>query len=98
MFIINPFVGSWREFHRAFSQAARNLPFHSLGIIHGGASYPQYESIISFLPEFYSDREGFISYNSFFNKINIDEVINSLNKDGFSLGINLPKEIVQEIF
>jgi hypothetical protein len=35
--------------------------------------------------------------DSVFETINIDKTINFLKKDGFSLGINLPQEVVQEI-
>lgn len=100
MFIIHPWVCSWREFNVAFSQAARNLQLHSLGIIHRGVSHPQYKSLSNSLPELESNQlnfEEFICPHSLFNKLNISDVVNSLNKNGFALGINLPQEIVLEI-
>lgn len=98
MFTIHPFVGFWREFHVAFSQAAKNLQRHSLGIPQAEVRYPQEKSVISSLAKFDSNREEFIGNHSLLEKININEIINYLNKDGCSLGINLHKEVAQEIW
>lgn len=98
MFIFKPFVGSWREFNLACSQAARNLQLHSLRIPQRKVIYPPDQSFNSSVAQFDFQSEKYINSSVIFKKINIIEIINFLNKDGFSLGINLPIEITQEIW
>lgn len=96
--MIHPWVGSWRDLNVACSQVARNLHSHSLGILYRGVRYPQCKSITSSLPELNLNLEEVISHHSLLNAINAFDVVKYLNKDGFYLGINLSKEIAQEIF
>lgn len=50
-----------------------------------------------FFDNFTKNRFSLIGINSIWKKLNANPLINQLKKDGFSLGINLPSNFVQEI-
>lgn len=56
--------------------------------------------IVSSIAVFFSKRPVFNKYNrnySIFEKLNVDDVVASLKKDGLYSGVNLPKALVEEI-
>ncbi len=99
MLVITPFIDSFREFHTKLSDYTKYLIVNPRSILKQEffefksdntdvtLSYQNYSAIINFS----------VNTSSVCKNTDIDEIIFYIKKDGFSLGINLPEELVRQI-
>jgi len=95
MLIINPLIGSWREFQTIVFDRAK---YSTLHLLTPSQANVEDRSPKSSLRSYCYPNNSLSKNPSLLDNIDIDKTLNSLKKDGFSLGINLPKTIVQKIW
>lgn len=100
MLVINELFDSVREFQTILSTSAKSLNLNPLTIFRRDVGQVKPESFIvdSSSPSYSGIKKINDERFSIFENTNVDETINFLKKDGFSLGINLPQDVVQEIW
>ncbi|MGC1395747.1 MAG: hypothetical protein WA828_15940 [Coleofasciculaceae cyanobacterium] len=97
MLIVNPLLETWREFQALLSERAKYSTFNLLKELPNNIT--QYRTVIN-KPKFLDYLPNYKLTNSSDSvlEVNLDTTLNSLKSDGFFLGMNLQKKLVQEIF
>ena len=99
MLVLNTFAESLRKFDMAVSKLSKILNPDTLETEQRAARIPNAKpgGIKSSSGNYFSVQEP--STNSYIiTTVDIPEILDSLKKDGFSLGINLPLELISEIW
>ncbi len=100
MLSINTFVDSWRDVQTTLPESVKNLTLNPLGFIKREFGKYQSENLIYStsakrhleIKTISSDQDCVLK------NVNIDETISSLKRDGFSLELNLPRHVTQQIW
>lgn len=95
MLIINPLIDSWREFQTVLFERVK---YPTLNPVTPTQLNIENSSSKSSLHSYSYPNQSISKHESIFDKIDLDKTLHSLKKDGFSVGINLQKKIVQEIW
>ena len=100
MLVINELLDSFREFQTILSASAKSMSLNSSSIFRRDVCQVKPESLIVdySAPSYSGTQELNNGHFSLFDNINVEQTINFLKKDGFFLGINLPQDVVQEIW
>ena len=93
--MINPLIGSWREFQTILLDRAK---YSTLNPLKPFQINVEDGSTKSSLGSYCYPNQSLSKNPSLLDNVDIDKTLNSLKEDGFSLGINLPKSIVQKIW
>jgi len=97
MLILNPLLDSWREFQALLSERAKYSTLNLLKALPNNITQSQ---TVTNKPK----SLGYLPANKLTNssdpvlEVNLDTALKSLKSDGFFLGTNLKKTLVQEIF
>ncbi|MGB5963277.1 MAG: hypothetical protein WBG73_21760 [Coleofasciculaceae cyanobacterium] len=97
MLILNPFLDSWREFQALLSERAKYSALNLLKDLPNNIT--QSKTVINKPKSL-----GYLPAHKLNNssdsvlEVNLDTTLSSLKSDGFFLGTNLQKKLVQEIF
>lgn len=95
MLNINPLIDSWREFQTIVLERAKYSLINPLQLYQNNAENGR----ITFLtPSYLYSNQIIPKSSSLLAKIDIDNILDNLKLDGFALGLNLNKTIVQEIW
>lgn len=97
MLIIDPLLDSWREFQAILSERAKYSTFNALKALTYNTS--QSKTVTDTSKSLgYSPLNKLTNSSKSILEVNLEITLKSLKSDGFFLGTNLQKNLVQEIF